>query len=57
MGTDENPDNKQNIADLADKIMGLGGANVFATVKHWARFAVMVCTVCCGDFWGLNKAI
>lgn len=57
MGTDENPDNKQNIAELADKIMGLGGANVFATVKHWARFAVMVRTVCCEDCWGLNKAI
>ncbi|KAI9455015.1 hypothetical protein BJY52DRAFT_1213488 [Lactarius psammicola] len=41
MGTDENPDNKQNIAELADKIMGLGGANTYATVKHWARFAVM----------------
>ena len=57
MGTDENLDNKQNIAELADKIMGLGGANVYATVKHWARFAVMVCTRRCEVFWGLNEAI
>ncbi|KAN0124633.1 hypothetical protein V8E53_015741 [Lactarius tabidus] len=49
------PDEKQNIAELASAIMGLGGPLLRATVQHWGRFAVMRSVYCKTDgslaFW------
>ncbi|KAF8263118.1 hypothetical protein EI94DRAFT_1704259 [Lactarius quietus] len=43
-GPKDRPEDTQNVTQLADAIVGLGGPNTCATPLHWARFAVM-CSV------------